>query len=58
MWVAITVILNREVAGGTVGGRIPWANTPRENRYSENFMHASASPTMSGRIWLWLSPTL
>ena len=36
--VAISVMRNREVPAGTVGGRIPWAN-PLVATSSDNFMH-------------------
>ena len=42
----------REVPGGTVGGRMPWANIPRSSSCSESFMQAPASPMMSGNIAL------
>src|SRR5690349_11401568 len=56
MWprlcVAITVIRRRDVPGGTVGGRIPCANTPCSKSFCENCMQLSASPTISGNIGL------
>ncbi len=34
-WVAITARRSRDVIGGTVGGRIAWANTPRASAASQ-----------------------
>ena len=54
--VAISVMRKRDVPGGTVGGRMPCANTPRSSNAADNAMHRSASPTISGKIGLSLSP--
>ena len=56
VWVAIKVIRRRDVPSGTVGGRIPWAKTPRSKSCSEKRMHLAASPIISGKIGLALSP--
>ena len=57
MWVAITVSRSREEPSGTVGGRIPWAKTPRSSASSQSRIVGSASPTSIGRIWVVEPPT-
>src|SRR6185295_15647006 len=56
LWVAITVMRKRDVPTGTVGGRMPWANTPRSSKTPDNAMQRAASPTISGKIGLSLFP--
>src|SRR6185437_11585491 len=51
-WVAITVKRRREEPSGTVGGRMPWANTPRSSSPSQSSMVSSASPISIGTIWV------
>ena len=51
-WVAITVKRSREEPSGTVGGRIPWAKTPRSSSRSQSSIVRSASPTSTGTIWV------
>ncbi len=46
----------REVPTGTVGGRMPWANTPRSSNAADKAMQRAASPTISGKIGLSLLP--
>ncbi len=54
--VAITVRRRREEPSGTVGGRIPWAKTPRSRTRSQSSIVRPASPTPTGTIWVAESP--
>ena len=47
---AITARRRRELPGGTVGGRIAWAKTPRASAPSQTRTVMAASPMTSGTI--------
>ena len=55
--VDIAVKRSRAVPSGTVGGRMPWANTPCSSSASEILIACSESPMWTGTIWLSESPT-
>src|SRR5439155_25224047 len=50
VWVAISEMRSRLVPGGTVGGRIPCANSPSASSRSQTSIVRRASPSWRGRM--------
>ena len=48
--VAMSVRRRRPVPSGTVGGRIPWTNTPRSNKARDAAIVSPSDPTRIGTM--------